>query len=201
MGVHKEPQIEDYWNTSIQSGPLHTVAFHMSLRRFEQLRRFLHISNAEDDIRQGRDCVGKWWYKLEPLVSSLQSSFMRFYTPSSKVSIDKLIVRCFGRSIHTYKMPNKPIQQGYKLFGIADHRYLYAFLWSSKAKGLQDVLLRPKLINTGCLVRSLALTLPRRRITIYMDNYFTSVPLFEELQACKFGAVRTTRPHAEFHLE
>jgi len=31
-----------------------------------------------------------------------------------------------------------------------------------------------------------------------MDNYFTSVPLFEELRACEFGAVRTTRPHAEF---
>lgn len=31
-----------------------------------------------------------------------------------------------------------------------------------------------------------------------MDNYFTSVPLFEELRACEFGAVGTTRPHAEF---
>jgi hypothetical protein len=31
-----------------------------------------------------------------------------------------------------------------------------------------------------------------------MDNYFTSVPLFEELRVCKFGAVGTTRPHAEF---
>jgi hypothetical protein len=31
-----------------------------------------------------------------------------------------------------------------------------------------------------------------------MDNYFTSVPLFTELQACNFGAVGTTRPHKEF---
>jgi hypothetical protein len=65
------------------------------------------------------------------------------------VSIDELMVRCFGWSIHTYKMPNKPIPQGYKLFGIADHGYLYAFLWSSKAKGLQHVVLCPKLIATG----------------------------------------------------
>jgi Transposase IS4 len=31
-----------------------------------------------------------------------------------------------------------------------------------------------------------------------MDNYFTSVPLFKELRNCEFGAVGTTRPHAEF---
>lgn len=31
-----------------------------------------------------------------------------------------------------------------------------------------------------------------------MDNYFTSIPLFSELRACKFGAVGTTRPHKEF---
>ena len=34
-----------------------------------------------------------------------------------------------------------------------------------------------------------------------MDNYFTSIPLFTELRACKFGAVGTTRPHKEFPLE
>jgi hypothetical protein len=31
-----------------------------------------------------------------------------------------------------------------------------------------------------------------------MDNYFTLVPLFVELQACKFGVVGTTRPHKAF---
>jgi hypothetical protein len=35
-------------------------------------------------------------------------------------------------------------------------------------------------------------------LSIYIDYYFTSVPLFEELQACEFGAVGTSRPYAEF---
>ena len=95
-------------------------------------------------------------------------------------------------------MPSKPISQGYKIFGIADHGYLYNFLWSSREKGLQDVLLRPGLTKTGCLVRTLALSLPRRRLTIYIDNYFTSIPLFLELRACEFGTMGTTRPHKEF---
>jgi hypothetical protein len=95
-------------------------------------------------------------------------------------------------------MPNKPIKQGYKIYGIADHGYLYNWIWSSREKGLQDILYRPGLTNTGCLVRQLVLSLPRSHLTVYLDNYFTSIPLFTELRACNYGAVGTTRPHKEF---
>jgi hypothetical protein len=54
------------------------------------------------------------------------------------------------------------------------------------------------LTNTSCLVRNLALSLPRRYLTIYLDNYFTSVPLFSELRACNFSVVGTTRLYKEF---
>ena len=62
------------------------------------------------------------------------------------------------------------------------------------------MVLYPDLTNTGCLVRNLALSLPRRYLTIYLDNYFTSVPLFLELRACNFGTIGTTRPHKLFPL-
>jgi hypothetical protein len=51
--------------------------------------------------------------------------------------------------------------------------------------------------KTGCLVRNLALYLLRRRLAIYIDNYFTSVPLFIELRPCEFGVIGTTRPYKE----
>jgi hypothetical protein len=44
------------------------------------------------------------------------------------MSVDKLIVRCYSRLKHTYKVPSKPIPQGYKIYGIIDYGYLYAFL-------------------------------------------------------------------------
>ena len=40
MGVHKEPQIEMYWNTDFNKGPLHSIPKHISLRRFEQIKRY-----------------------------------------------------------------------------------------------------------------------------------------------------------------
>jgi len=105
------------------------------------------------------------------------------------------------KSLHTYKMPNKPIKQGYKIYRIADHNYIYNWIWSSREKGLQKIVLYPNLTKTGCLIRNLALSLPRRHLIIYIDNYFTSIPLFTELQSCQFGAVGTTRPHKEFLKE
>jgi hypothetical protein len=99
MGVHIEPQVELYWNTDFSKGPLHTISTHISLCRFEQIKRYCHISCPEKDEQEGYHLPSNkiWWYKLEPLASSLQASSQRYYSPSSDVSIDELMVRCFGR--------------------------------------------------------------------------------------------------------
>jgi hypothetical protein len=31
----------------------------------------------------------------------------------------------YFKSLYTYKMPNKPIKQGYKIYKIADYGYIY----------------------------------------------------------------------------
>ena len=95
-------------------------------------------------------------------------------------------------------MPNKPIKQGYKVYRIADHGYIYSWIWSSRLFGLEELPVFDTLINTGGLVRALVATLPRDLMTIYMDNYFTSVPLFQSLRNSKYGAVGTIRPHDRF---
>jgi len=40
-----------------------------------------------------------WWYKLEPLALTIQASFQKYYSPSSEVSINELMVWCFGRLV------------------------------------------------------------------------------------------------------
>jgi len=36
-----------------------------------------------------------------------------------------------GRSFHTIKMPNKPIDQGYKIYALCEKGYTYSFLFYS----------------------------------------------------------------------
>ena len=143
-----------YQNTDFNKGPIHTISNHISLCRFQQIKQYCHISclKSNENNRYHLPSNKIWWYKVEPLALALQASFQQYYSPSSKVSINELMVQCFGRyvtppfsppfstnlytnpflrSLHTYKMSNKPIMQGYKIYGIADHGYLYNFLQSS----------------------------------------------------------------------
>jgi hypothetical protein len=99
MGVHEEPAIPMYWNSDFNKGPLHPITNHISLQRFQQIKRHCHISDPQSDEESGYHLPSNkiWWYKLEPLASSIQASSQRLYSPSSEVSIDELMVRCFGR--------------------------------------------------------------------------------------------------------
>ena len=76
MGIYEEPSLAMYWNTDINKGPLYTLPHHISLHRFEQIKRYYYISCSESDIRAGYDLPTnkRWWYKLEPLASGIQVS-------------------------------------------------------------------------------------------------------------------------------
>ena len=99
MGIHHEPKIELYWNSDFDMGPLHSITTHISLNRFQQIKRYCHISCPENDERNNYHLPTNkiWWYKLEPLASVIQKSSREYFSPSSKVSIDEVMVRFFGR--------------------------------------------------------------------------------------------------------
>jgi hypothetical protein len=219
MGVHREPSVECYWRTKQEEGPLHTVRLYMSLVRFQQLKRYIHISpweihrkgangmptlpDIQGIIDDAEQCDPEllpsvWWHKVEPALTQLRKASMLYYTPSSNVSIDECMVRCFGRSSHTYKMPSKPIPQGYKLYALADHGYIWMFTPSSRSEGLIETTRVDGLTTTGSMVLDLVKYLPKQANTysIYLDNYFTSIALFEKLRTRQIGACGTTRPYA-----
>ena len=52
-------------------------------------------------------------------------------------------------------MLNKPITQGYKLFALADHGYIYDFIWSSRKQGIRELIKHLKLTPTGSMVLGL----------------------------------------------
>ena len=53
MGIHEEPDISMYWNSDSNKGPIHTIKNHISLTRFEQIKRYCHISDSEYDKQAG----------------------------------------------------------------------------------------------------------------------------------------------------
>ena len=162
MGVHVSPSDEDYWRTDEE--PIHMPRRFMGLKRFQQIKRFFHVADPDPEIavqealRLHLQPSQMWWYKLEPFASRLRAACLQYWKPSNAVSIDETMIRGFGRSQHTFKMPNKPIKQGYKLFAIADQGYILYWIWASRHRSIVEVKKHEvgNLTLTGSMVAQLA---------------------------------------------
>lgn len=49
MGVYPEPRIDLCWQQDRREGPLHSPPLYLTLKRFEQFKRYLHISHPDED--------------------------------------------------------------------------------------------------------------------------------------------------------
>jgi Transposase IS4 len=137
-----------------------------------------------------------WWWRLELMLSTFRTACQTYLIPGIEVAIDEIMVRFFGRSHDTCKMPNKPIKQGYKIFALANSSYVWYFQLSLKEHGISELEKVDGLTPTGSMVLQMAQLLPKfpnAYYVLYMDNYFTSIPLFSALRKENIGAVGTTR--------
>jgi hypothetical protein len=94
-------------------------------------------------------------------------------------------------------MSNKPIKQGYKIFALANNGYVWHFQLSSRQYRIAELHKVNELTPTGSIVLQMARLLPKfsnSHFIIYIDNYFTSIPLFSMLRKENISAVGTTRP-------
>lgn len=130
------------------------------------------------------------------MLSTFCTACQAYLIPGTEVAINKIIVRFFGWSHDTCKMPNKPIKQGYKIFALADSRYVWHFQLSSKEHKISELKKVDELTPTRSIVLQMARILPKflnAHYVLYLDNYFTSIPLFLALRKENIGATGTTR--------
>lgn len=127
MGVYRCPRVEDYWDKS-GSGPDHSITSCMQLLRFQQIKRFLHISDHTGD--NGRIY---FFNKMEPLLSTVIEASQKLWHPSSYMSIDEMMIMCFGRSSESVRMRNKPVSSGFKMWSLCASGFMFtAFPHSNK---------------------------------------------------------------------
>ena len=187
MGISPQRSIEDYWSpTFISSHP--SIRKAMSVNRFQNLSRWLHISDPE---HVQRDSV---FDKLQPLSDDIESRLTKPWFPGRDVAVDECM-QCFtGRSSDTLTIPSKPIPTGYKIWSICDQGYTLSWAYHQKGKGPFEVESVEGLCKTASVVIHLLDRLPKSlRYYVFLDNLFTSHDLFVALEKRGYGACGTAR--------
>lgn len=111
-----------YWRRRAGKGVFQA----MSLERFSQIKRYLHISDSKIQLLHT-----KWFIKLESLNAMIQAHCQKYYFPTSHVTVAEMMIQFSSHSFHTYRMPSKPIKEGYKVFALCDVGYTYSWVFTS----------------------------------------------------------------------
>jgi hypothetical protein len=95
-------------------------------------------------------------------------------------------------------MKGKLILEGFKILALCDYGYTWTFLPTSRITANKEIKKVDGINGTGCSVLHLIEQLPfkQQAFNIYMDNFFSSIPLFQYLQTKGIGACGTCRTNS-----
>ena len=111
MSLHIESSIPKFWNTDPLKGPIHEqILKHISLRRWQQIDRFFHISKPHLPGYQETPFL-----KLEPLSETLRQAFKKYWKTGTHLAVDETIQRFMGRAKEIVNIPSKPTPEGFKI--------------------------------------------------------------------------------------
>lgn len=207
MGIHIESNIHDFWNTDPLKGPIHDqVLRHISLKRWQQIDRFFHISKPQlPGQKEGT------FDKLEPLSDTLRQAFKKYWKTGTHLAVDETIQRFMGRSTEIVNIPTKPTPEGFKIWVLANEGYVLDWLYHAKGRGKdggpQDMddfwtkwlgFSQTQAVVLDLLAQN-GVAKDHSHI-VWLDNLFTSVRLLSQLDEEGFGAagtVRTTKTRRE----
>ena len=185
MGVHGMSRYSMFWSNDEYLG-VEPIKQCMTRDRFDFLRRHLHLVNDDDAMVDKSDRH----YRVKPLVHSLQTEFLRNYSPTQEIVVDELMIKCKGRAKGRVVMPKKPVKRGFKMWSLSCSccGYLCNFqLYAGKCTAKPEKGLAKRVV--------LDLVEPFEGINhvLYLDNYFTSVDLTVALRKKHIYTVGTVK--------
>ncbi|KAM9316151.1 piggyBac transposable element-derived protein 4-like [Gastrophryne carolinensis] len=192
MGICKKFSIASYWDTqSLLATPLFPAV--MSRNRYEILLRFLHFNDNSTAIPRGEPGHDRL-HKLRPLINSLSERFAEVYTPSQNLSIDESLLLFKGRIIFRQYIPSKRARYGIKFYKLCESSTGYTKffrIYEGRDTHLDPPGCPVDLSISGKIVWELMTPLLGRGYHLYVDNFYSSIPLFRALYSLDTPACGT----------
>lgn len=191
MGHCNLDQLKKYWSRAYN---YHTTFYGNCMRRdrFFHILRYLHFTDNENEPDMTDENSDRLW-KMRNLFEILNEKFSKFYNPSEHLAVDEVIVKYQGRVIFRQYIPKKHKRFGIKIYKLCDETgYTYdmaVYLGRDRQRTAQH------LTATHATVSELTKKVQGRGHKLYMDNYFSSPDLFDDLATKQIYCCGTVRPY------
>ena len=192
-GIIRKPAINLYWSTDpLYSTPLFGAI--MSRNRFQLLLKFLHF-NDNAKMPGAHDPSPDKLFKVRPLLDHLGEKFGEVYTPSCNISIDESLLLWKGRLGFKQYIALKRARFGIKCFMLCeDSGYTFKFkIYTGKENVPPPA---GALSVSERVVADLMEPLLDKGYHLYIDNWYTSIPLLKFLfdhSTLECGTIRSNR--------
>lgn len=192
MGIVSMPSYLDYWSSRFRYAP---IADLMSLKRYQQIRRFLHFAdNSLEDTDR--------YYKVRPIAEKIRKNCL-LQENENKFSIDEMMIAYKGRKAGNRKqyMKDKPNKWGFKNYvraGVSGMIYDFILYGGEDTFRFHKFTEQEISIGFGAqIVIALCQSIQRKPATIFCDNFFSSPELFyilkENYGVFGLGTIRNNR--------
>src|SRR6218665_1936141 len=173
-----------FWETS-EDTDNEAVSSAMSLNRFEELLRFLHVCDNTNLDKTDKLA------KLRPLFDKLNKRFLENWPVQQDISIDESMVPYYGRHSSNQFIRGKPIRFGFKVWCLNTRLgYLIQCEPYQGSSGIFDASLGLGGSVVADLMSKLPQNLPYR---LYVDNFFTSPRLLDNMKGKGISITGTVR--------
>ena len=191
MGHCIRDRLTDYWS---RAENFHTTFYTNAMKRdrFLHILRFLHFTDNKNEPDVTDVNSDRLW-KMRNLFDILKEKFSKFYSPSEHLAVDEVIVKFKGHVIFRQYIPKKHKRFGIKIYKLCDETgYTYdmtVYLGRDRQRTAQH------LTATHATVSELTKKIQGRGHKLYMDNYFSSPDLFDDLATKQIYCCGTVRPN------
>ena len=182
MGLVNLPSVLDYFSTE----PMLSYPWFPSILsrdRFILIARYFHVSN---DAHFPGDKLSK----VRPVIDHLLQCFPKHWTPHREISIDEQMIGTRCRVSFIQYMPKKPVKFGVKNWVLADSVYPYVCNFQIYT-GKNDR--TPETGLSHRVILDLAEPYFNKGHRLFMDNFYSSPALYQELYGKKTLACGTVR--------
>jgi len=190
MGHELKDTLHDYWSRLKQ---LHNLFYSETVTqdRFLNVLLFLHFADSSQRPDEGEEYDQLW--KLRTVFDKLNEAYAKFCNPLEHLVVDEVIVKFKGRDVFKQYIPKKRKCFSIKIYKLCDesgYTYDIRVYLGRNSHSTTD-----NMTATHATVRHFTNRVEGLGQKIFMDNFFSSPRIFNDLDRHKLNSCGTVWPN------